>query len=221
MIDIDIGLELFGGLAVLLDFVLARLDNVSEELDLVGDIAEAARVLRQFRILVEGATFQFADFLVLFAEHRLLFLKFVVHAGIFGFGALGGIFGSRKFGIRIAGRLGLVDTAGRLFTELFQLRDTQVAGRHRILLDRNRGIASKQGILHFADVVVQGGKQLLFLVPLVWFLPKVMDIKGIWYSYPVSDIMACTLTLCLLVPLLRKFKTMKDGDDPTILGSTI
>ena len=71
------------------------------------------------------------------------------------------------------------------------------------------------------SILLSLSRQLLFLVPLVWFLPKVMDIKGIWYSYPVSDIMACTLTLCLLVPLLRKFKTMKDGDDPTILGSTI
>ena len=71
------------------------------------------------------------------------------------------------------------------------------------------------------SILLSLSRQLLFLVPLVWFLPKMMGINGIWYSYPVSDLMAFTLTLILLVPLLRKLKTMNDGDDPRILGSTI
>ncbi len=64
-------------------------------------------------------------------------------------------------------------------------------------------------------------RQLLFLVPAVYFLPTIFDIKGVWYGFPVSDLLACITTLVLLVPLLRKFHSMKDGDDPSVLGSTI
>ena len=40
-------------------------------------------------------------------------------------------------------------------------------------------------------------------------------------SYPISDGLASLLTIILLSRLLKKFSKLKDGDDPTILGSTI
>ncbi len=160
----DIGLEFFRSFVVLRDFVITGLDDVSKEFNLVGDIAEAARILRKFRILVEGAPFEVADFLILFAEHRLLFLEFIVHTGIFSFCTLGGNFGCRQFGIRFPRRLGLVDTTSGLLAGLLQLCDAQLAGRRRILLDRDGGIASEKRILHFADIVVERDKELLFLV---------------------------------------------------------
>ena len=70
------------------------------------------------------------------------------------------------------------------------------------------------------SILLSLSRQLLFLVPLVWFLPRQFGIDGVWYSFPVSDLMAASLTVVLLASLLRKFKSLKDGDNPTI-GSII
>ena len=64
-------------------------------------------------------------------------------------------------------------------------------------------------------------RQLLFLVPAIYLLPLGWGLDGIWYSYPVSDTLASIITAILLIGLLRKLNRMKDGDDPTLLGSTI
>ncbi len=64
-------------------------------------------------------------------------------------------------------------------------------------------------------------RQLLFLVPAIYLLPLEWGLDGIWYSYPVSDTLASIITAILLIGLLRKLNRMKDGDDPTLLGSTI
>ena len=71
------------------------------------------------------------------------------------------------------------------------------------------------------SVLLSLSRQLLFLVPLVWLLPRQMGIEGVWYSFPVSDFLAASLTVALLVPLMRKFRSLKDGDNPTTIGSII
>ena len=65
-------------------------------------------------------------------------------------------------------------------------------------------------------------RQLLFLVPLVYYLPALTGSEtGVWYSFPISDALASVTTAVLAVGLLRKLGRLKDGDDPSILGSKI
>lgn len=64
-------------------------------------------------------------------------------------------------------------------------------------------------------------RQLLFLVPLVYILPLFYDVHGVFLAFPCSDTLACIATLILIHRLFRKFGKLKDGDEPTILGSSI
>jgi Na+-driven multidrug efflux pump len=64
-------------------------------------------------------------------------------------------------------------------------------------------------------------RQLLFLVPLVYLLPLWLDVRGVWYSFPIADTISFIITGILIINLMRKFSKLKDGDDPAILGSYI
>ena len=64
-------------------------------------------------------------------------------------------------------------------------------------------------------------RQLLFLLPSLYLLPLWIGVKGVWLSYPVSDIISTFTTVIFMVSLLRKLKKLNDGDDPSILGSKI
>lgn len=64
-------------------------------------------------------------------------------------------------------------------------------------------------------------RQLLFLVPLIYGLPLLIGSNGIWFSYPASDAIATTVTFIMIVRLMKKFNKLNDGDDPSVLGSSI
>ena len=64
-------------------------------------------------------------------------------------------------------------------------------------------------------------RQLLFLVPAIYILPMFLGENGIWLSYPVSDLISSTVTAFMVAGLLKKFKTLNDGDDPSSLGSKL
>ncbi|MBO6221455.1 MAG: hypothetical protein J6N46_05930, partial [Bacteroidales bacterium] len=64
-------------------------------------------------------------------------------------------------------------------------------------------------------------RQLLFLVPLVYILPLMLDVRGVFLAFPASDALACLTTFVLVHSLFRKFSKLNDGDEPTILGSQI
>ena len=49
-------------------------------------------------------------------------------------------------------------------------------------------------------------RQLLMLIPLIYFLPLHFGLEGIWYSAPVSDALSTFLTSFFLVYALRKFR---------------
>ncbi|MFC1953111.1 MATE family efflux transporter [Chloroflexota bacterium] len=49
-------------------------------------------------------------------------------------------------------------------------------------------------------------RQVLFQLPLVFFLPKYLGVNGIWYSFPISDILSTLLTLGLLIPQIRSLR---------------
>ena len=47
-------------------------------------------------------------------------------------------------------------------------------------------------------------KQGFFLIPLVYILPKFFGLQGVWYSFPVADILATIVTLIFLRLEVRK-----------------
>lgn len=49
-------------------------------------------------------------------------------------------------------------------------------------------------------------RQLIFLIPALFILPRVYDLNGVWAAQPVSDVLATFTTLLALVLFLRKFK---------------
>ena len=65
-------------------------------------------------------------------------------------------------------------------------------------------------------------RQLLFLLPCIYILPGILQSEsGVWYSFPISDGISSIVTGILAIGLLRKLGRLKDGDDPSILGSQI
>ncbi len=71
------------------------------------------------------------------------------------------------------------------------------------------------------SVILSLSRQILFLLPLLYLLPLQMGADGVWISFPISDLMATLLTVFMLGRLFKKFKMLKDGDDPSILGSKL
>lgn len=64
-------------------------------------------------------------------------------------------------------------------------------------------------------------RQLLFLVPLIYMLPIWFGEKGVWYAFPISDALSVICSVVFIIGIMRKFDKLKDGDDPSVLGSTI
>lgn len=64
-------------------------------------------------------------------------------------------------------------------------------------------------------------RQLLILVPLIYLLPMSMNEAGVWYAFPISDIASCIIALTLITATLRKFRSLKDGDEPIMFRSKI
>ena len=64
-------------------------------------------------------------------------------------------------------------------------------------------------------------RQLLFLLPFIYTLPIWFEQDGVWMSFPISDSLNIIISAILIVNIFRKFNKLKDGDDPSILGSTI
>ena len=71
------------------------------------------------------------------------------------------------------------------------------------------------------SVILSLSRQILFLLPLLYALPHWFNADGVWMSFPISDALATLLTIFMLGRLFRKFSMLKDGDDPSILGSQL
>jgi Na+-driven multidrug efflux pump len=41
-------------------------------------------------------------------------------------------------------------------------------------------------------------KQGIFLIPLAYLLPKYYGIEGVWWSFPISDLLSTTITVLVL-----------------------
>ena len=64
-------------------------------------------------------------------------------------------------------------------------------------------------------------RQLIFLLPLIYVLPGFMQETGVWISFPISDLVSVVVSALFIVNIFKKFSKLKDGDDPSVLGSTL
>lgn len=71
------------------------------------------------------------------------------------------------------------------------------------------------------SIILSLSRQILFLLPLLYILPTWMGADGVWASFPISDTLSTILTIFLLGRLFKKFSLLKDGDDPSVLGSQL
>ena len=71
------------------------------------------------------------------------------------------------------------------------------------------------------SVILSLSRQILFLLPLLYALPLWHGANGVWMSFPVSDVLSALLTAILLGRLFNKFNMLKDGDEPSTLGSQL
>ena len=57
------------------------------------------------------------------------------------------------------------------------------------------------------DLSVSCGHRLhMILLPCLLILPRFFGVAGVWYSMPVSDVLASLIALVMLVMQFRKFK---------------
>ncbi|MGP1623142.1 MATE family efflux transporter [Bacteroides heparinolyticus] len=54
-------------------------------------------------------------------------------------------------------------------------------------------------------------RQLLILLPCLLVLPRFFGVEGVWYSMPVSDLLASLIALAMLLAQFRKFKVAAEG----------
>ena len=52
-------------------------------------------------------------------------------------------------------------------------------------------------------------RQLIFLVPLIYVLPKYMGLHGVWLSMPVSDIVAAVMAYTMIFMYIKKLKKLR------------
>lgn len=71
------------------------------------------------------------------------------------------------------------------------------------------------------SILLSLSRQLLFLIPLIYVMPIFMGVKGVFFAFPCSDAVSFTMAVIMIIGLFRKFAKLKDGDEPTILGSNI
>lgn len=70
-------------------------------------------------------------------------------------------------------------------------------------------------------ILLSMSRQILFLIPCVYILPLMFGNIGVWVSFPIADFAAFVIAAILMAGILRKFRRLKDGDDPSILGSKL
>jgi len=64
-------------------------------------------------------------------------------------------------------------------------------------------------------------RQLLFLLPVLYVLPRFIGQNGVWLSFPISDALNFIVSLILVLPLMKKFDELEDGGDASILGGSL
>ena len=60
------------------------------------------------------------------------------------------------------------------------------------------------------SVFLSLSRQLIFLLPALYLLPLAFGIEGVWLSYPVSDVLAFTCTVILVIRLIRQLDSIEN-----------
>ncbi|MDD7558316.1 MAG: MATE family efflux transporter [Porphyromonas somerae] len=58
-------------------------------------------------------------------------------------------------------------------------------------------------------MILSISRQVAFLIPLIYFLPLIWELKGVWLATPVADVLSFTISLTLIVLFFRKHKEEK------------
>lgn len=118
-----------------------------------------------------------------------------------------------------------ITTIGWLATELFPDAISSMFTRDKLMID----IARNGFRIYFiaypivgVQIVIQNyfqsighpklsiflslTRQLIFLVPLLWFLPEMFGINGVWGAMAVSDFLAFVLAVTTVIIMNRRFK---------------
>lgn len=56
-------------------------------------------------------------------------------------------------------------------------------------------------------MILSLSRQVLFLIPLMLWLPSIYGVEGVWLSFPLSDILATVVSLVLVIQLFRQLST--------------
>jgi Na+-driven multidrug efflux pump len=49
-------------------------------------------------------------------------------------------------------------------------------------------------------------RPFLFLLPLIFILPRYLEVDGVWWAFPISDGLTFVLTVVLLIPQIRELR---------------
>ena len=107
--------------------------------------------------------------------------------------------------------MSLASTALRILTMMFPLVGFQMIGTNFF---QSLGMVNKSIFLSLS-------RQLLFLLPCLYTLPLLIGTEGVWYSFVISDFLSFMLTAIFIRQIFKKFNRLKDGESPSILGSSI
>lgn len=114
-------------------------------------------------------------------------------------GAIFGIIWPREIGMAFTSDETLLDATERALSNCllaFPIVGFQVVSS---CLFQSIGKATKAIILGLL-------RQVLFLIPLLYILPSVLQLDGVWLSFPLSDALATLVALWLVVSQLRSFR---------------
>jgi len=67
--------------------------------------------------------------------------------------------------------------------------------------------------------IVAIARPVAFMIPLLLLLPRFFGERGVWFSFPGSDLLTFLLVLGLLIPMVRQFK--KAGAVPALPGQSV
>ncbi len=100
-----------------------------------------------------------------------------------------------------------------LFTTDPTLSEISVAGLRKIVLSFPL-VASSMVISHFFQsigkpkraIFLSLSRQLIFLIPCMWIVPGIIGIKGVWYSFPISDLLASITAFILILQFINHYR---------------
>ena len=100
-----------------------------------------------------------------------------------------------------------------LFTTDPTLSEISVAGLRKIVLSFPL-VASSMVIGHFFQsigkpkraIFLSLSRQLIFLIPCMWIVPGIIGIKGVWYSFPISDFLASITAFILILQFINHYR---------------